>query len=406
MIFFEKKIYNLSDIDCLGKEFITIEDNNHMKKTINFKALTVLLNSFLETKSNISCMGGVGICVKQDNDIIYKKYAGMKNLDCKEWLTAKNGDTTLFRIASMTKPITAVAVLIQVSRGLLDLDEPIFKFIPEFKAEKSKALITPRMLLTHTSGVGAAGFFDNVYEQMSLSDKACLEAVVNYISKQQLAFEPNTRQCYSPLWAFDILARLVEITSGKNFETFLIENIFTPCGMENTTFLPTEKQWANMVYMHNRVKQNNIFQNTVGTTVNGCVFSDIPTTWHCGGAGLASTLPDYTKFAQMLLKDGIAENGNRILPHNYVEKMSAVISNVTANSEYSHWGLGVRVITSDNNHRPKGSFGWSGAYGTHFWVDPKNKITAVLMRNSLYDGGGSSSISAELEKHVYLSLNN
>ncbi len=362
-----------------------------LKNDININVLNDTLDDFFESKSSGACLGDVGFCVMQNGNKLYQRYFG------------NVGDKTLFRIASMTKPITAVAVLIQVSRRLLDLDEPICKLLPEFAAEPSKRLITPGMLLTHTSGVGTDDAFTKAYAKMLPSDKQNLEQVTCYVAKQELSFVPNTRQSYSPLWGFDILARLVEISSGMAFHTFLKDNIFIPCGMKDTTFTPTQGQWSNMVYMHDIKQENGAFKNTVGKTTDECVFADIPTTWHCGGAGLASTLPDYVKFAQMLLGGGVAESGERILPQEYVEKMVAVNSKVTAISEVAHWGLGVRVITADKHHLPKGSFGWSGAYGSHFWIDTENKITAVLMRNSRYDGGSGSSISAELEKCVYLS---
>lgn len=136
----------------------------------------------------------------------------------------------------------------------------------------------------------------------------------------------------------------------------------------------------------------------------GCVFDETPCTHFLGGAGLISSLDDYIRFAQMLLRGGEI-NGNRILSENTVKFMSEpqVPESIMHGNE--RWGLGMRVITSDEyKYLPKGTFGWSGAYGTHFWVDPVNGITAVYMKNSVYDGGSGAITAANFEKDVFNSL--
>ena len=137
----------------------------------------------------------------------------------------------------------------------------------------------------------------------------------------------------------------------------------------------------------------------------GCVFENVPVTHYLGGAGLISSLDDYTSFAKMLLNKGEI-NGNRVISEKAVKLISTpqVPESIMPGNE--RWGLGVRVITSENyRYLPVGTFGWSGAYGTHFWIDPVNSIAAVYMKNSMYDGGSCAVTAANFEKDVFNSFN-
>ena len=151
-----------------------------------------------------------------------------------------------------------------------------------------------------------------------------------------------------------------------------------------------------MIAMHNRVDGVNCIEKMI----ENCVFSVVPCTHYLGGAGLVSTLADYSKFAQMLLNKGktptkqiIREDTFRLLHTPFVSE------DIMPGSE--RWGLGVRVIVSeDYGTLPVGAFGWSGAYGTHFWIDPINDIAAVYMKNSLFDGGAANESARNFEKAV------
>ena len=226
-------------------------------------------------------------------------------------------------------------------------------------------------------------------------DRLDLAHVTEFLSHTCLAFEPTTYQYYSATAAFDVAARMVELTSGMPFDQFVEENIFRPCGMTDTTFAPTPEQWSRMIVMHNRQDGKSVD----APTVPGCVFEDFPVTWFSGGAGLAATMPDYVRFAEMLCRGGVAEGG-RVLSERLVQAMGTATVPETVMPKPQQWGLGVRVITGDYQ-MPLGCFGWSGAYGTHFWVDPVNRITAVYMKNSRYDGGAGSRTSVLFEQDVY-----
>jgi CubicO group peptidase (beta-lactamase class C family) len=133
------------------------------------------------------------------------------------------------------------------------------------------------------------------------------------------------------------------------------------------------------------------------------IFENIPVTQCCGGAGLASTLDDYVIFGEMLTHGG-TYHGLRILSPESVKKMGSVQVTDAIMPPPQQWGLGVRVITADNYQMPKDCFGWSGAYGTHYWSDPANKITAIYMKNSGYDGGSGALTSFLYEQDVYASF--
>lgn len=310
-------------------------------------------------------------------------------------------DKTLFRLASMTKPITAVATLILVERGLLSLDDGIDRYLPEFRDVKiidaegnsrpPRSIPTLRHILTHTSGIGSN------YEKltdMTATDRATLDAAVAYYRSKGLDFEPGSTQMYSGVGAFDVLTKIIETVSGRDYLTFLKDEILLPLGMTDTTFLPTEEQWSRMVRMHSKRDG----ESAEFAMHDGCVFESTPATHFLGGAGLVSTLSDYAKFARMLLCKGTLD-GVRILSE---ESVAAMSTPYFPTSDNESWGLGVRVITSESYpHLPVGSFGWSGAYGSHFWIDPKNDLFAVFMKNSMFDGGAANESARSFERAVY-----
>ena len=295
----------------------------------------------------------------------------------------------------MTKPITAVAVLKEVERGNIDLDDDVSNYLPDFeysnfdivKLVDGKQVVTGKNtkplkvfhLLSHTSGMGADWLGVKAMEQMRQLAKQSLETVVEHYSKWPLIFEPYTYERYSITASFDVAARIVEKVSGTSYDEYLQKNIFDPLCMNDTTFDPSEEQWNRMVSVINRDKNGNLLFE--GTS-EGCVFENLPPSYCCAGGGLASSAEDYSKFAQMLLNDGKDENGKKIIREDLIKKMRHSVVNDGIMDQIHRWGLGVRVVVSKKDILPVGSFGWSGAYKTHFWADPENKITAVFMQNS------------------------
>ncbi len=351
---------------------------------------------------------GASVLVRQEGALLFKECFGK---------TAPNGnipltEDTVFRLASMTKPITAVAAMLLVERGKLALDDEISSYLPTFKEQfvaklengrvvpdfKAKTPITIRHLLTHTSGIGSGRVYDVQYENMTDEIRSSLDNSLAYYAKMGLSFEPFTKEEYSGTAAFSILTKIIEMVSGTDYNTFLHKNIFEPLGMVNTTFLPSAEQWAKMAVMFDKKDG----KPCVGEHYENCVFRNFPCTHFLGGAGLISTLSDYDRFAQMLLNGGILDS-NRIISEASVDEIATAHVPEAIQGKDIRWGLGVRVITG-KDVLPKGCFGWSGAFGTHFWVDPENKITALYMKNANYDGGAGARTARNFEKDVYNSI--
>jgi CubicO group peptidase (beta-lactamase class C family) len=338
-----------------------------------------------------------------DNGEITEKCYGNMSLNSDMPIT----NTTLFRLASMTKPITAVAALVAMEKGLLSLDDTVDKFIPEFKQIQIKDASgkvsglkkqpTILNILTHTSGIGSDA---QKLSAMTSADQATLNSAIAFYLGSGLDFEPGTKQAYSATGAFDVLVKIIETATGEDYLQFLQKNIFEPCNMKDTTFLPTDEQWGRIVDMHQQVNG----ENAVATMPEGCIFGNVPVTHYLGGAGLVSTLQDYANFAKMLLNGGQGEKG-KVISTTSVKLLSSAQISKDVMPGNVRWGLGVRVITKKSYpHLPVGSFGWSGAYGSHFWIDPVNNVFAVYMKNSHVDGGASNESANKFEKAVYTAL--
>lgn len=381
-----------------------------MKMIINREILSANIEKRIKTDLEEHKVSGASVIVKQNGKTVYKNCFGT---------TMPGGDKpvtfdTIFRLASMTKPITAVAIMILVDRKMLSLDDAVGKYLPEFKemficnideegriinTEKAKKEVIILHLLTHTSGIGSGDIGNMQSAKMTEKDRETLESTVHYFSKQGLAFEPFTKEAYSPFAAFDILVAIVEKITGEDYNDFIKRNIFIPCMMRDTTFVPSQEQWNRLITMHNRENK----KSCIGYTTDNCVFEKFPCKHYVGGAGLISTIEDYSNFAEMLLNYGCFE-GHRIISKESVNLISKPHFPKYIQLGTESWGLGVRVIVGDDNRLPVGSYGWSGAYGTHFWIDQVNKITAIYMKNSLYDGGAGAVTAYNFEKDVYEAL--
>jgi len=321
----------------------------------------------------------------------------------------------VYRIASMTKPVTAVAMLIEQDRGHLNIYDDLSKYLPEFsemylakrdaagnviydenglivKGEKATTSIKLYQLLSHYSGMGE---IDLAYTG---NENTTVKTASDFMATQALLYEPGTEYLYSTS-AFDVAARVIEKTSGMEFAEYLKVNIFDKLGMKDATFEPNEDQWSRMVRIHNM--KDGIAYNQ--EQKSGSVYDNFPCTYHAAGAGLASTAADFEKFAQMLLNEGVGDNGARILSKKAVELMHTPIDD-DQRGYYYRWGLSVRIIVKEGRTLPVGSYYWSGAYGSHFWIDPENRITAVYMKNSEYDGGAGNKSANEFEANVIASI--
>lgn len=305
----------------------------------------------------------------------------------------------LFRIMSMTKPVVAVATLMLVEEGKIRLTDPVGQFIPELAdltvAEPNSAgvfppapsnaasapqpwLIVPaerpitvRDLLTHTSGLMSGGA--SSLTSVTIGAGETLAQVVPRLQSAPLDFQPGTHWAYSAQYGFDVLARIVEVASGTTFDRFAEQRIFAPLGMADTFFYRngTEERFATLYQHVNGV----LTKQPYGPFLNGAYFS--------GGGGLASTAEDYLKFALMLAGGG-EQDGTRLLSRRAVELMGSVFAPDTlpGRNAGEGYGLGVRVISdaaTRNTWLSEGAFGWSGAFNTHFFIDPRTNVVGIFM---------------------------
>jgi CubicO group peptidase (beta-lactamase class C family) len=260
---------------------------------------------------------------------------------------------------------------------------------------EAKMLITIRHLLTHTSGIGSSDSGKNAF--LSAEDKKSALRLSKHFAQLGVDFEPGSTQFYSGVAAFAVLGAIIEQVSGQSLQDFYTKEIFEPCGMKNTTFIPTKEQWSKIIDMHGRDENGN---NIAVPMHEGCIFADYPCEHCVAGAGLVSTLADYTKFATMLFNQGKTLTG-RIVQEDIFKEMAKPQVKI---DPMTYWGFGVRVIGEGHPYLSKGSFGWSGAYGSHFWVDVENEIVAVFMKNSTVDGGAGNASSRNFESAVKRSL--
>ncbi|MBQ8640687.1 MAG: serine hydrolase [Clostridia bacterium] len=356
----------------------------------------------------VSCAAIQVIC---RDKTVYRKNHGFADTGRKIPLS----DRHLFRMASMTKPVTAVCTMMQAEAGRLSLEDPVEKYLPAFghmevaetdrdgnltDTHPAPAPITVKDLLTHSSGLGSGPWFGKFCRNPGFADGDTLGSRIGDWAHSYLEFDPATAFSYSGLVGFDVLAHLVEVTSGMAYADFAREKLFRPLGMDDTCFLPDAEQWSRMVQMHETVEKGVIRPVDMGNHV----FGDCPLTYHSGGAGLVSCLSDYTRFVHMLCSDGTS-GGVRILQAETVRQMrSPQLRPLVPGTDATYsWGLSMRVVLADNgSQRPlrTGAYGWSGAYGTHFWCDPVRQLCAVYCSNMTTAGGSGALTARHLEQAV------
>jgi CubicO group peptidase (beta-lactamase class C family) len=283
---------------------------------------------------------------------------------------------TLFWIASMTKPVTGVAVAMMHEEGKLSIDDPVAKYIPEFSglktADGKAATVTIKHLLTHTSGLAEAT------PELSRTAKT-LADLIPHFAKQPLKFQPGSKWEYCQS-SINTAARVVEIVSGESFPDFLQKRLFAPLGMKDTTFYPSRDQLTRLAKSYrkdgDKLAEAKIFM----------LEGKDPTSrdrYPAANGGLFSTAPDYARFCRMLLNDGTLD-GRQYLKPETVALLSKIHSGevTTGFTPGNGWGLGFCVVRQPQGVSEKlspGSFGHGGAYGTQAWIDPKKGIAYVLM---------------------------
>ena len=345
---------------------------------------------------------GVEVLLLKDGELLYNKAFGYADVAQKRPL--KTGD--IFRIASQTKAITSVAVMILWEQGKILLDDPISKYFPSFRdaqvldtfnpADSSYTTnaahkqITIRDLLRHTSGIGYPIITDDarmqaIYKKAGvftgIGNKGTLQEKMALLAQQPLLHEPNTAFTYG--LNTDLLGALVETVSGMPLDEFLRTHIFDPLEMKDTQFsLPQDKAHRLVTISE---KTDNGFIRVEGpiydgSSVNYPLQDGI---YLSGGAGLTSTTADYAKFLQMLLHGGLFKD-KRILSAKTIGLMTTnqLSQTLIADGDPDfRFGLGFELVTPDNKFLKStsiGTFSWGGAFNTHYWVDPHENIVGLV----------------------------
>jgi CubicO group peptidase (beta-lactamase class C family) len=293
----------------------------------------------------------------------------------------------LFRIASMTKPMTAAGILILVDEGKLDISDPVEKHLPEFKGQmltireakgktalkKPARPITLRDLLTHTSGLP---FYPREMARIYVNRDRSLAESIQAVAKQPLDFEPGSKWSYCNS-GIDTLGRVIEVVSGQSYETFLQKRIFEPLGMKDTTFYPTPEQRKRRAVLYGK-KSGKL----VAAPDNLLGQPDRPKHPIPAG-GLYSTGADVARFYRMMLSGGELD-GKRILSAGSVKAMTSVQTGElkAAFTPGMGFGLGFAVVRKPEgvtSMLSPGSFGHGGAFGTQSWADPRRDLFVVLL---------------------------
>jgi CubicO group peptidase (beta-lactamase class C family) len=347
-------------------------------------------------------VAGTVTMVARRGRVVYQDVRGWSDKEAGTPLAADS----LFRLASQTKPVTAVAAMILLEQGRFRLDDPIAKYLPEYAdmkvvvvGESGEAELVPaeppitiRHLLTHTAGMseGADPVVKRkvveIYQSLEWSADDTLADIVTRYTKGALGFQPGTAWQYSPVAGLNVIARLVEVLSGQSIWDFDRENIFEPLGMENTFYYVPLDKLDRYTVGYQRRPNAPLFPADPADGRSRFVREGRPRTLFPGSGGLVSTVHDYVRFAQMLLNGGELD-GVRILSRKTVELMTSphtgdipVLGPLGLKG--ARFGLGVSVTvdpTAAGDLGSIGAYGWGGAFGTTFWIDPEEELIGLYM---------------------------
>ena len=400
-----------------GASLIGCSTATQSSSTARFASTQALIDRYIAERK----LAGVSVAVKARGAALAYLNSGTLALDTP----APAGADSLYRIYSMTKPITGIAALLCVEDGTLRLDQPIADFIPEFASlqvltgegdatRPARTQITPRHLLTHTSGLTYHFFgtpLANRYVAAGLTPDGPtpilgpdgsppptnLDDFATRLATMPLDFEPGTSYQYAV--GLDLLGVVIQRASRMPFEDFLQARIFNPLGMDDTGFYVPASDIARLTSNY-LVQEDRSLRVVDDRAASPYAAPSMP----YGGAGLVSSTADYARFCAMLLGRG-ASGRVRIARE---ETIALATSNLlpagvdTSAIGRADFGAGMQIVTTASataGEEPAGSFGWSGAAGTHMWVDPANDIYAVLMVQHLpYN---AYNLSSEFRRAIY-----
>lgn len=347
--------------------------------------------------------GAIAIVAK-DGNIVYHKAMGFDDREKNKPLQKD----AIFRIASQTKAITSVAVMMLFEDGKLLLDDAISKYIPEFRKPQvldkfnkadttyttvpAKREITVRDLLTHTSGIGYAQIGSETMNAMYYKagviggiglKGGLLSNNIKKLGALPLVHQPGEKWTYG--LNTDVLGYLVEVVSGMSLEAYFRKNIFDPLGMKDSYFYIPKEKYNRLAMLHTEDATKHVTNTPEQITLNGSFYRDYPIldggSFYSGGGGLVSTALDYAIFMQMLLNGG-EYNGKRLLSPRSIHLMTINQIGDLSLGRASKFGLGFQVVTEADEARntvSRGTFSWGGMFASSYWIDPKEKIVAQFV---------------------------
>jgi methyl acetate hydrolase len=373
------------------------------------------LSTFLKTVTDRGDVPGVVVAVVGKDGILYHEAFGRS----RTLSNAPMARDTIFNMASMTKPVTSVAIMMLVDEGKLKLDDDVATYLPKYKnplviskfneadatyeTRPAKRPITIRHLLTHTSGIGYAVGSSMVTKIVAKTKKSELDLPLQFDPGESWAYGPSTR----------VLGDVVEAMSGQKLDVFLESRILGSLGMRDTSYLVPAEKYNRVVAVNTRGADGKLVEQPVPATLAATVQGD---------AGLYGTAGDYALFLRMLLNHGTL-NGKRILSEESVktmfepnsgtvvvkEQQSVNLSlsrNFPTGAGKDKWGLGFQ-LASENlpNRRSPGSGTWAGVFNTHFFIDPIKELGVIVMMQTLpfYDDT-SMAVYGGVEETVYKNL--
>ena len=347
---------------------------------LKLKEATALLQQFVDERK----IAGAVAAVARHGRAVYLEAVGVQDLETRAPMTPDS----LFRIYSMTKPVTAVAAMMLHDAGHFRLEDPVAKYLPEFDGvmvvgepgatpRPPSSPITVQDLLLHTSGLSHRT--SELYRSANVRSRAyTMPTFIQNITRAPLMEDPGTRFRYSE--ATTVLGRLVEIWSKQTFEAFLETRVFKPLRMTDTAFVVDNERKPRFA---------SVYAPASGGGLNRTDTEDLPFTERPqlieGAVGLVSTVPDYLRFCQMLLNKGELD-GVRVLQPATVERMTANgLSDAVqaARGGSMGWGLANVNVVIDKSSRLYGEYGWDGTAGTIFWNDPARAMITILMTQSV-----------------------
>ena len=376
---------------------------------------TAALSAFLKDATDRGDVPGVVVAVVNKDGVVYHEAFGRS----RTLTSTPMAKDTIFNMASMTKPVTSVAIMMLAEEGKLKLDDEVAKYLPKYKdpvviskfneadstyeTRPAKRPITIRHLLTHTSGIGYGFASPTLTKIMAKTGKTELDLPLLFDPGDSWAYGASTR----------VLGNVVEVISGQKIDAFLESRVLGPLGMHDTSYLVPPSKYPRVVAVNARDAEGKFVERPMPATLTAQV---------AGDGGLYGTAGDYGLFLRMLLNRGKLGD-TRILSEKSVKTMLesqtgkvvvqpqesanlAVSRNFPLGAGKDHWGLGFQLAAETApNRRTPGSGTWAGIFNTHFFVDPSREIGVVVMMQTLpfYDEAAMK-VYAGVEEAVYRNL--